>query len=59
MTDATPTLLSSQSRACLGGFGLMGIVFLQDTQLRAGSAACRYGAVISYSVNFLINGSYP
>ena len=37
----------------------MGIVFLQDTQLRAGSAACRYGAAISYIVNFLNNGSYP
>ena len=36
----------------------MDIVFLQDTQLRARSAACRYDAVIRYDVNLLNNGSY-
>ena len=37
----------------------MDIVFLQDTQLSAGSAACTCDAVTRYGVNFLINGSYP
>ena len=37
----------------------MDIIFLQDTQLSAGSAACTYDAVIRHGVNFLINGSYP
>ena len=58
-TDATLIFLRPQSRAWLGGFGMMDIVFLQDTQLRARSAACRYGAVRKIDVNFLNNGSYP
>ena len=36
----------------------MDTVFLQDTQLRARFAACRYDAVSRYDVNLLNNGSY-